>query len=133
MLRKSWFLTAGIGLLLLIPASGADSAGTVLAPPFQRDLKEELRKRMERNHYELINLMKMDSVGWVKTLAVKKPNESLSQLQKERQQRKTAALNHYCEDSRFRATAEIDSLPDMAAADKAYCKERVRSLNPKLP
>ena len=95
--------------------------------------KEKERLRIEGNQKELLAIMRVDSVGWLKTQAFKRPDESMDRLEQERGQRKRANLIEFCRDARFEKTGEVDSLPQMTAEEMAFCKSRLKLVNPLMP
>lgn len=96
---------------------------------------EELRVekvRMQKNQEDYENMQRMDSVLWLKTNAFKRPDETVEQLERDRIQRKAAALRAFCKEERFSKTADVDSIGPMRGDDRRFCKERLKLVNPLL-
>lgn len=96
-----------------------------------KNYKEQAQRQKNADDFRQLKLV--DSVGWFKVTAVKRPDESMDQLQKERAQRMASALKEYCVDSRFQRQAEVDFLQQMTAEERAFCKDRLNLSNPLIP
>jgi hypothetical protein len=107
---------------------GADSGAVADG----KNAKQALKERMTADKEELRQIKLVDSVGWIKVTAIKRPGINKDDLAKERVRRKVAALTGLCEESKFATLAEVDSLGGMTADEKVFCKERLKNANPSI-
>jgi hypothetical protein len=102
---------AGIILGVLISAgfcsASAVSKKDTMEVPLERDAKVAARERLEADRADLKHIRLVDSVGWEKVKAIRRPDEPMAQLEKEQLQRKMNALIGFCNEARFAKVAEI--------------------------
>jgi hypothetical protein len=128
---KAWLMA---GFLIWIVALGFAAGGKEPdAPISEKDAKEITRERIQTNREELRNIKMVDSVGWLKVTSFRRADESMDKLDQERQQRKIASLIDFCEEARFSKKEEVDSLNEMTVEERAFCKDRLKLVNPLIP
>lgn len=96
----------------------------------QKRVRAKFRLKQARDDFDRMRLV--DSVGWLKMKAVKRPDESMDQLEREQAQRKVAALRNFCQEIHFEKLAEVDSIQGMNADERRFCKDRLNLVNPLL-
>lgn len=131
--------------LLLVPlpllAQGVESADAhvpVVEKSAQKSEAEEIRSfreamRRAKNAEDMRLIRTVDSVGRIKAQMLNGQKASKTQLDAEQRERKMATLSSYCTEERFQRLAEIDSLPGLSEAERAFCKNQVRLQNPLKP
>lgn len=129
--NRLWSLGNSPDLPIVAPVAQDSLRGQGLDALAKWKDKDQLRR--ERNSEDFRQLKLVDSVGWLKVNAIKRPDESTEQLQKERTQRKVSALKEFCGGARFEKLAEVDSIKQMTAEERTFCKERIRLSNPMIP
>jgi hypothetical protein len=108
-----------------------DPAGEQLVKEEQK-LQEARKERIRTNKAELKRLRLVDSVGWLKITALRRPDKSMDDLERERQLRKIAELIGFCDETKFTYLSEVDSLSGMTADEKTFCKQRLKIVNPTI-
>ncbi|MDB5047528.1 MAG: hypothetical protein JWO30_599 [Fibrobacteres bacterium] len=122
------------GFLILVVAIGfAAGVNEPDVPVWQKDAKELKREKIQANREELRRIKLVDSVGWLKVTSFRRADESMDKLEQERQQRKIANLIDFCDEARFPKKEEVDSLSEMTAEERNFCKERLKLVNPLIP
>lgn len=129
--------------ILLLSGLGGFTVADTMAPPKDSlawadslGAKSNLAWEGERtlaNREDYRLLRRVDSVGWLKVQALRKAGQSMLQLEREQTQRKLAALISFCSEERFQKLAEADSIPEMTADEREFCKNRLKLVNPILP
>jgi hypothetical protein len=99
----------------------------------ERDPKTLERERLDADRAEIKHMRLVDSVGWEKVKAIRQPAEPMAQLEKEQLQRKMSALIGFCNEAHFAKVADVDSLKELTAEEKVFCKDRLKIINPTLP
>jgi hypothetical protein len=89
--------------------------------------------RLNADKEELRQIKLVDSVGWDAVKELSRPDQKVGQEEKEMLQRKVGALMGFCSESNFSTLSEVDSLNGMTAEEKAFCKRRLRVVNPTMP
>ena len=124
-------------LCIILAAANSSSMAGAASPTILTQAQQIEANRLERNKLrnrrEWMEMVIADSVSWAKTLANKRPDETLAKLQKERLRWKAKSLLALCDLEHFSASVDVDSLPQMPAAEKQACKDSLRMLNPQMP
>jgi hypothetical protein len=125
---ESSILDSGTVLEQESPGPGIISASVIDSSLSLAKMVKEIRdERLRQNKEELRQLRIMDSVGWIKSTAIRRSDRSMDDLERERQQRKINALMGLCNQAKFTSLAEVDSLGGMKPDEKAFCKERLKT------
>ena len=77
------------GLILGGAASLTAAVKDTSAAKIEIDPKEIARQKVEKNRAELKQIRLVDSVGWEKVKLIRRPDEPMERLEKERLRRKT--------------------------------------------
>ncbi|MDB5051608.1 MAG: hypothetical protein JWO30_4679 [Fibrobacteres bacterium] len=99
----------------------------------QYSKQSQERERRETVQEDLRQILLVDSVAWIKMNAIRRGDQSLQDLQRERVRRKKAALAEFCLGERLASLAEVDSLKQLSLAERATCKDSLKKANPLLP
>lgn len=119
--------------LALASAVFAGTQKTAAQLEAEQKAADRIRMRMAKNRIDYREILLVDSVGWIKTLANRRPETPVAQLQQERIARKAAVLASFCQEPRFETLAEVDSISSMNAQDRSVCKSKAVNLIPLSP
>ena len=116
-------LMGGIVFACLAPGAGAQALTA------QDSLRVERMRKVEAQLAAILS-READSAAWKALDLHVRPKKDAPERVRHLYRYKSENMINLCSEERFATLAEIDSVRMLAAYDRAWCKERIKLLNP---